>query len=393
MAAPVYLDNHATTRVDDRVLAAMLPYFTEHYGNAASKTHAYGWTAEAAVDLAREQVSALVGGQQNEIVFTSGATEANNLAILGAARAHAGRGRHVVTVATEHPSVLDPCRRLVRDGAELTVLPVRGDGLVDPEEVAAAVRDDTVLVSVMLANNEIGVVQPIAAIARAVKAASPRCLVHCDAAQGAATLALDAAAWGVDLLGLSAHKMYGPKGVGALWVRRRPRVALAPILEGGGHERGLRSGTLPVPLVVGFGVACELAAAEREQDGARIAALRDRLLAGLRARLEGVEVNGSLGERLAGNLNVSFAGVDAEALVMAARDIAVSVGSACASASGKASHVLEALALSEERVAGALRYGVGRFNGEADIDLAIDATASAVERLREASPTWKAARR
>jgi cysteine desulfurase len=381
MSAPIYLDNHATTRCDPRVVEAMLPYFSESYGNAASKTHTFGWTAEAAVDLGREQVAEAIGGQRSEITFCSGATEANNLALAGAARAYAARGRHLVVAATEHPSVLDCARALVKEGFELTELDVGDDGLVEPQRLRDVLREDTTVVSIMLANNEIGVVQPIAELAAVVHERSEQCWFHCDGAQALGKMPVDVAALGVDLFTLSAHKLYGPKGVGALWKRRRPRVVLEPLLHGGGHEGGLRPGTLPVPLVVGFGRACALAREELETECERVRGLRDRLLAGLRERVGGIVVNGSLEHRVPGNLNISFEGVQGDALVMAARGVAVSTGSACAAASAKPSHVLAAIA-DAERARSAVRFGVGRFNGSEDIERAIDIVAEGVETLR-----------
>ncbi|HTM22650.1 MAG TPA: aminotransferase class V-fold PLP-dependent enzyme [Kofleriaceae bacterium] len=389
MARPIYMDNQATTRVDPRVLEAMLPWFSEEYGNAASKSHAFGWAAEAAVDRAREQLAGVLEASPAEIEFTSGATEANNLALLGAARAAraAGGGDHLVTVATEHKSVLDVCRHLEGEGFRVSYLPPGADGLITPEAVAAAVEPGTALVSVMLVNNEIGVVQPVAAIAAAVKSKSPATLVHCDAAQALGKLPLTVPAFGVDLIALSAHKVYGPKGIGALWVRRRPRVRLEPILHGGGHERGLRPGTLPVPLIVGFGAATALAAAGLADEAPRIAGLRDRLLAGITGRVDGVTVNGSLAQRVAGNLNLSFAGVDGEALLMSMRDVAVSSGSACTSASLEPSYVLRALGVDDELAHASIRFGIGRFNTEAEIDRTIELVAGAVTQLRAALGT------
>jgi cysteine desulfurase len=379
---PIYLDHHATTPADPRVLEVMWPYFSERFGNAASRSHAYGWEAEAAVDLARERVAALLGASPAEIVFTSGATEANNLAIRGIASAYRSRGDHLVTSAIEHASVLDVMRQLEREGYRVTYVRPASDGRIDPEAVARAVTDETILVSVMLANNEIGAIQPVAAIAAAVKAAAPRALVHTDAAQAAATLELRSRAAGVDLLSLSAHKMYGPKGVGALWLRRRPKIRLEPILRGGGHERGLRSGTLPVPLVVGFGVACELADQEREGDASRIEALRDRLHGRLTAKLEGVQLNGAARERLPGNLHLSFEGVEGDALLLAVRDVALSSGAACASATLQPSHVLRALGVSDERAHSSIRFGLGRFTTEEEIDRAAARVIESVMQLR-----------
>ncbi len=386
---PIYLDNHATTPADDRVLSAMWPYFAHRFGNAASKSHAFGWEAEAAVDAARERVAELVGGSPAEIVFTSGATESNNLALKGAAEAYRSRGNHIVTTAIEHKSVLDVTRRLERQGFRVTYVSPNGAGRVSAEAVADAVTDETILVSAMLANNEIGTVQPVADIARAVKARSSRIAVHTDAAQAAGSLDLPERAAEVDLISLSAHKMYGPKGVGALWVRRRPKIRLAPLVDGGGHERGLRSGTLPVPLCVGFGAACEIAGREGEADGRRVAALRDRLREAILSRLSGVSSTADLapddGERLPGNLHLSFEGVDGEALILALRDVAVSSGAACASAEAEPSHVMRALGASRDRIQSSIRFGVGRFNTEDEIDRAARRVVSAVETLRGAA--------
>lgn len=374
----VYLDHHATTPCDPAVVEAMLPFFTEDFGNAASRGHAFGYRAQQAVEGARAAIAALICASPKEILFTSGATEANNLAILGAARA--GQGRHVITVATEHKSVLDPCQALAKEGFEVTVLPVDERGELPVEAVAAALRPDTTLVSVMAINNEIGALHPIAGLGALCRERGV--LLHCDAAQAGAVLPLDVGALGVDLLSLSAHKMYGPKGVGALYVRRgRPRVKLEPLMFGGGHERGLRSGTLPVPLCVGMGKAAELA---RDPRGvAEVRELRDRLYQGLVDRLDGVHLNGPpLDRRAPNNLNLSFDGVEAEALLMGIRDIAVSTGSACTSATLEPSHVLRALGLPPERAHGAIRFGVGRFNTAAQIDYVIDRVAATVTDLR-----------
>jgi cysteine desulfurase len=383
------MDNHSTTAVDPRVLAEMLPYFTDHFGNAASRNHSFGWTAEAAVEQARERIAALIGGSAKEIVFTSGATESNNLAIKGAAWFHATRGKHIITATTEHKATLDACKRLEKDGWRVTHLPVDEGGRIFPERVVAAIEADTVLVTIMLANNEIGVVHPIADIARAVKAKKKDVLVHTDAVQGAGKIPFDAEQAGVDLASLSAHKMYGPKGVGALWVRRKPRVRIDPIIDGGGHERGMRSGTLNVPAIVGFGKACELARAEMADEAERLRRLRDRLRDGLQARLPETYVNGSMEHRLPGNLNISFAFVEGEGLMMALKDVAVSSGSACTSASLEPSYVLRALGVGEELAHSSIRYGLGRFNTEEEVDYVIDLTARAVDRLREMSPLWE----
>ncbi len=387
MPTPIYMDNQATTPVNPRVLEAMLPYFREQFGNAASRTHAFGWVAEAAVDRAREEVAALIGASPSEIVFTSGATESDNLAIKGAARAHHRRGDHLVTVATEHKAVLDSCKRLEGEAFRVTYLSPGPDGRVAPEAVAAAVSGETILVSVMLVNNEIGVIQPVAEIAAAAKAANADVIVHCDAAQAAGKLPVNVGALGVDLLALSAHKMYGPKGVGALWVRRRPKLALEPLIDGGGHERGLRSGTLPVPLIAGFGAACAIAAGELTAEAERIGALRDRLHDGIRARVGGVHLNGSAEARVAGNLNLSFEEVDGDALLMAMRGVAVSSGAACSSASLAPSYVLRALGVPDELAHASVRFGLGRFNTEQEVNAVIDMVAEAVDKLRAAGHT------
>ncbi len=385
---PIFMDNHSTTPVDPRVLEAMLPYFTEKFGNAASRNHAFGWEAEAAVDHAREQIAALVGGQAKEIVITSGATESDNLAIKGAASFHKKRGNHIITVETEHKAVIDTCKRLSREGFRITFLKPDREGLVTPEQVAAEVGDDTIVVSVMLVNNEIGVIQPIVDIGAAIKAKNPKTLFHCDAVQGLGKVPFDVEEAKVDLVSMSAHKMYGPKGIGALWVRRKPRVRIDPIIDGGGHERGMRSGTLAVPNIVGFGKACELSAQERVADHERILALRQRLYDGLTSQLEEVYVNGSLEHRVAGNLNMSFAYVEGESLLMALKDVAVSSGSACTSASLEPSYVLRALGVNDELAHTSIRFGIGRFNTAEEIDYVIDLVVRSVKRLRELSPLW-----
>ena len=377
----IYMDHHATTPVDPRVVEAMLPWFTEGFGNPSSRTHKYGWTAAEAVNRARSAVARLVGVSAREVVFTSGATEADNLAVKGVAAAAAPARDHLVTVATEHHAVLDPCHRLERAGWRVTRIGVGPDGLVDPAAIEAALTDRTALVSVMAASNEIGVLQPLADIvARAHARGVP---VHTDAAQAAGHVAFDAAALDVDLVSITAHKMYGPKGVGALVVRRRtPRLALEPMLDGGGQEGGLRSGTLNVPGIVGFGRAAEIRAAELASEGTRLGALRDRLLAGLRAGLEGVRVNGSLEARLPHNLHVSFEGVEGEALLMALGDIAVSTGAACSSGSAAPSHVVAALGVDAALARASLRFGLGRSNTEAEVDQVVERVVTVVRRLR-----------
>jgi cysteine desulfurase len=387
---PIFLDNHSTTPVDPRVLEAMLPYFTLKFGNSASRNHSFGWTAEAAIERAREQIAALIGGSGKEIVFTSGATESDNLAIKGVASFYKKKGNHLITLETEHKAVLDSMKRLEREGYTVTYLKPSVDGRVTPEQVTAAMTPQTILVSVMLANNEIGVVQPIAEIGAAIKATKPDCLFHCDAVQGVGKIPFDVEAAKVDLASISAHKMYGPKGVGALWVRRKPRVRIDPMIDGGGHERGMRSGTLPVPLIVGFGEACAIAKVEMADEARRIRGLRDRLYAGLSKGLSEIFVNGTMEHRLPGNLNVSFAFVEGESLLMAInKSVAVSSGSACTSASLEPSYVLRALGVGDELAHTSIRFGIGRFNTEAEIDHVVDLMVSSVARLRELSPLWE----
>jgi cysteine desulfurase len=382
---PIYLDNHATTPVDPRVLEAMLPYFTERFGNAASRYHSFGWTAEKAVEEARKKIAALMGAEPKEIVFTSGATESNNLAIKGAAEAYASRGDHIVTVATEHRAVLDTAKHLEKSGWHVTYLPVNGDGLVDPDQLRAAITDRTILVSVMYANNEIGVIQPISAIARICRERGV--LFHSDAVQAAGKVPVDVNADGIDLMSITAHKIYGPKGVGALYVRRKnPRVSLAAQMDGGGHERGMRSGTLNVPGIVGFGEACAIARREMEAEGERLRRLRDDLREKLEAELDGVTVNGSMEHRLPNNLNLSCAGVDSESLLMGLHDVALSSGSACTSATIEPSHVLRALGIGEERAHSAIRFGLGRFNTAEEIGYVAGRIVEVARRLRELSP-------
>lgn len=385
--ALIYLDNQATTPLDPRVRDAMAPYEEARFGNAASRQHAYGWEAAAAVKQARAAVAALIKATPGEIVFTSGATESNNLALKGVAEAYAARGRHLVTCATEHSSVLDPLQALARRGWEVTVLGVDGEGRLDLAALAAALRPDTVLVSLMAANNEIGLLHPIAEIGALTRARGV--LLHVDAAQAAGKIPLDVEAMGIDLLSLSAHKLYGPKGVGALYLRRRePRVRVEPQLHGGGHEKGLRSGTLNVPGIVGFGAAATIAAAKLASEAERLRGLRDELLAGLLARLDGVQltINGAREPRLAGNLNLSVTGVDADGLLMRLRGVALSSASACSTATESPSHVLAAMGLDASRVAGALRFSLGRFTTGEEIAATIAAVAAAVQELRAADP-------
>jgi cysteine desulfurase len=385
MTPPIYLDNNATTRTDPRVLEAMLPYFADDYGNAASRHHLFGQRAERAVEQARAQVASLIGADPREILFTSGATESDNLAIKGVAAMYRRKGNHLVTVVTEHHAVLDPCKRLQREGFDVTFLPVDRFGRIRPEQVAEAITEKTLLVSVMAANNEVGTLQPVAAVGRICKERGV--LFHTDAVQAVGKLSVDVEEMGIDLLSLTAHKMYGPKGVGALYVRRRnPHVRLEPLFDGGGHERGLRSGTLPVPLVVGFGVACELCRQEMAAESERLTRLRERLREGIMGRLDGVTLNGHPAERLPGNLNLSFAHVAGEALLMGLRGVAVSSGSACTSANPEPSYVLRALGVSDEMAHGSLRFGLGRFTTEEEVEAVIAEVVRVVEHLRSMSP-------
>lgn len=388
MSRLVYLDNHATTPVDPRVLEAMLPYFGEKFGNAASKSHAFGWTAEEAVEAARGEIAALLGAQAREIIFTSGATESNNLAIKGVLEFHRERGEHIITAATEHKAVLDSCKALQKAGlATVTVLPVDAEGRVDPEAVRAAITPRTVLISLMHANNEIGTVHPIAAIGRLAKQAGV--LFHCDAAQSLGKLPVDVEALGVDLLAATAHKLYGPKGIGMLYVRgRNPRVRLAPQLHGGGHERGLRSGTLNVPGAVGFGRACAIAQGALAEESASLLQLRERLYGALTAGLDDVRLNGPVEDRLAGNLNLSIAGIEGDSLMTNLPDVALSSGSACTSATLEPSHVLRAIGLDDEAAHASIRFGLGRFTSESDVDYAAARVIEEVRRLRALSPAY-----
>jgi len=378
---PIYLDYHATTPVDPRVLEAMLPYFTEEFGNPASRQHAYGWKAEEAVEAARGRIAALIGASPREIVFTSGATESNNLAIKGCAEARRTIGDHLVTVATEHKSVLDSCKRLESQGWSVTRLGVDREGMIDLDQLRSSLTDRTVLVSVMAANNEIGVLQPMAEIGRIVHERGA--LLHTDAAQAAGKVPIDVDAMGVDLLSLTGHKYYGPKGEGALYVRKqKPKLQLGCQIDGGGHEQGLRSGTLNVPGIVGLGKAAEICAQEMASESARLATLRDRLLAGLRRNLDGVRVNGSLTHRLPHNLHVSFDGIEGEGLLMALGDIAVSTGSACSSGSHAPSHVLQAISVVGEGAGAVVRFGLGRGTTDEHITFAIDRLTTVVNSLR-----------
>ncbi|MCS6857133.1 MAG: IscS subfamily cysteine desulfurase [Sandaracinaceae bacterium] len=390
MSFPIYLDNHATTRVDPRVLEAMLPYFTEHYGNAASRNHVFGWQAEEAVENAREQVRTLIGAKSpKEIIFTSGATESNNLAIKGVAYQYREKGNHIITVKTEHKAVLETCKRLEREGFEVSYIDVNKQGQVEPDDVRKAIRDKTILVSVMLCNNEIGTIQPIAEIGKITRERGV--LFHTDAVQGLGRTFFDVEAMNVDLASFSAHKIYGPKGIGALYVRRnRPRVRLTPIIDGGGHEHGMRSGTLNVPGIVGFGKACAILKEEMHEENERLRMLRNRLREKLFSALEMIHLNGAEDPwRHPGNLHVSFSFVEGEALMMGIKEIAVSSGSACTSASLEPSHVLRALGVDPELAHSSIRFGIGRFNTLEEIDYVAEAVIREVNRLREMSPLYE----
>jgi len=385
---PIYLDHHATTPMDPRVLEAMLPYFTKVFGNAASRNHSFGWEAEKAVEIAREQIAGLIGASSKEIVFTSGATESNNLAIKGAAHFYQEKGKHIITSKIEHKAVIDSCRALELEGFTVTYLTPGSDGIVTAAQVAEAMKPDTILVSIMWANNEIGTVNPIAEIGKLCR--EKGVLLHTDAVQAAGKVPVDVEGCFVDLASFTAHKMYGPKGVGALYVRRKPRVRLAPIIDGGGHERGLRSGTLNVPGIVGFGKACEIAKAELPEEMKRLSSLRDRLLKKIQDGVPRTVVNGSLEHRLPGNLNISFAYVEGESMLMALnKRVAVSSGSACTSASLEPSYVLRALGVGDDLAHSSLRFGLGRFTTEREIDEVADLVVASANRLRELSPLWE----
>ena len=388
MKTPIYLDNHATTPVDPRVLDAFLPFFSQSFGNASSKSHAFGWEADAAVDGAREQVAKLIGAAGREIVFTSGATESDNLAIKGVADAYRQKGDHIVTCATEHKAVLDSCKVLEKQGFKVTYLPVTAAGFIEMDRLKGALTERTILISIMAANNEIGTLQPIKEIGRLAK--DKEIIFHTDATQAVGKVPINVEEMGIDLLSLTAHKMYGPKGVGALYVRStKPRVKLTPGIDGGGHERGMRSGTLNVAGIVGLGKACELSRLEMNAEGERLTALRERLRGAL-LQLDDVQVNGDLTKRLPGNLNVSFAYVEGESLMMGLKEIAVSTGSACTSASLEPSYVLKAIGLEDALAHASIRFGIGRFNTEEEIDFTVKRVVEEVRRLRQLSPVYRA---
>jgi cysteine desulfurase len=390
MKLPIYMDNNSTTRTDPRVVEAMLPFFTEHYGNAASRNHSFGWDAEKVVDEARDQIGKLIGATGKEVIFTSGATESTNLALKGVAAMYKKKGNHFITQVTEHKATLDTCKRLERDGCSVTYLPTDKFGRVSGEQVRSALTDKTICVSIMAANNEIGTVLPIADIGKVCK--EKGVLFHTDAVQAVGKVPVDVQAMGIDLLSLSGHKIYGPKGIGALYVRKKdPRVRLEPMIDGGGHERGMRSGTLPVPLIVGLGKACEIARVEMASETARTFALRERLRTRIQDRLPETYLNGHPTERLPGNLNLSFAYVEGEGLMMGMKDVAVSSGSACTSASLEPSYVLRALGVGDELAHSSIRFGIGRFTTQEEVDYVADLVVREVSRLREMSPLFEMA--
>ena len=388
---PIYMDNHATTPMDPRVLEEMLPFFMEKFGNAASRNHSFGWAAEEGVETARERIAKLIGATTKEVIFTSGATESDNLAIKGVAEMYREKGNHIITAVTEHKAVLDTCKRLEKYGYRVTYLPVQKDGLIDLEDLKRAIDDKTILVTIMFANNEIGVLQPVAEIGKICH--EKGVIFHTDATQAIGKVPVDVIKQNIDLASISGHKMYGPKGVGALYVRRKnPRVQLSAIIDGGGHERGMRSGTLNVPGIVGLGKACAIAHEEMAQESCKLAGLRNRLHDRITGRLDEVYVNGSMEHRLPGNLNISFAYVEGESLLMGINDIAVSSGSACTSATLEPSYVLKALGTGDDLAHSSIRFGIGRFNTEAEVDYVADRVIETVERLRELSPLYEMAK-
>ena len=388
---PIYMDNHATTPVDPRVVDAMLPYFTEKFGNAASRNHAFGWAGEEAVENARAQIAQLIGATPKEIVFTSGATESDNLAIKGVAEMYREKGNHIITQVTEHKAVLDTCKRLEKEGYEVTYLPVEKDGRINLDDLRRAITPKTILISIMYANNEIGVIQPVAEIGKIAK--EKGVFFHSDAVQAVGKVPVDVQKDGIDLLSISAHKLYGPKGVGALYVRRKnPRVQLTAMVDGGGHERGMRSGTLNVPGIVGFGKACELCRLEMAEETKKLSALRDRLKEAIMSKLDETFINGTMEHHLPHNINISFAYVEGESLLMGINDVAVSSGSACTSATLEPSYVLKALGVGEDLAHTSIRFGIGRFNTEEEVDYVANRVVETVNRLRELSPLYEMAK-
>lgn len=387
ISLPIYMDYQATTPIDPRVFEVMAPYFLQKFGNPHSKGHKFGWEAEAGTELAREQVASLIGADAKEIIFTSGATESNNLALKGIAKFYGDKKNHIITVVTEHKCILDTCRHLEREGFNVTYLPVKTNGLIDLAELERAITDKTVLISIMAVNNEIGVIQPLKEIGALCR--KNGIFFHTDAAQGFGKIPLNVEEMNIDLMSISGHKIYGPKGIGALYVRRKPRIRLIPMINGGGQERGFRSGTLPTPLVVGLGEAARIAKEEMDKDQAHIKALSDRLYNGIMSRAKEIFLNGDKEQRYPGNLNLSFAYIEGESMIMAIKDLAVSSGSACTSSSLEPSYVLRSIGVGEELAHTSIRFGIGRFTTEAEIDYAIEVVTGAIDKLREMSPLWE----
>ncbi|ALN41174.1 cysteine desulfurase [Rickettsia rhipicephali] len=387
LTLPIYMDYQATTPIDPRVMEAMLPYFTTKFGNPHSRSHSFGWEAENAVEEARSMVAKLIGADTKEIIFTSGATESNNLAIKGIAKFYSNKKNHIITVVSEHKCVLDACRHLEQEGIKITYLPIKPNGIIDLETLKNAITDQTMLVSVMMVNNEIGVVQPLKEIGKICR--EKGVFFHSDIAQGFGKIPIDVNEFNIDLASISGHKIYGPKGIGALYVRKKPRVRVTPLINGGGQERGMRSGTLPTPLIVGLGMAAEIAYSEMEKDTKHVNYLFDRFLNNIHKRISEVYLNGDKNQRYKGNLNLSFAGVEGESIILAIKDLAVSSGSACTSASLEPSYVLRSMGIGEELAHTAIRFGIGRFTTEQEVDYAVNLICSKIDKLRELSPLWE----
>ncbi|KJV80365.1 cysteine desulfurase IscS [Rickettsia hoogstraalii str. RCCE3] len=387
LTLPIYMDYQATTPLDPRVMEAMLPYFTTKFGNPHSRSHSFGWEAENAVEEARSRVARLIGADTKEIIFTSGATESNNLAIKGIAKFYGNKKNHIITIVSEHKCVLDACRHLEQEGIKITYLPIKSNGIIDLETLKNAITDQTMLVSVMAVNNEIGVVQPLKEIGKICRERDV--FFHSDIAQGFGKIPIDVNEFNIDLASISGHKIYGPKGIGALYVRKKPRVRVTPLINGGGQERGMRSGTLPTPLIVGLGMAAEIAYSEMEKDTKHVNYLFDRFLNNIHSRISEVYLNGDKDQRYKGNLNLSFAGVEGESIILAIKDLAVSSGSACTSASLEPSYVLRSMGIGEELAHTSIRFGVGRFTTEQEVDYAVDLICSKIDKLRELSPLWE----
>ena len=387
LVLPIYMDYQATTPIDPRVMEAMLPYFTTRFGNPHSRNHSFGWEAQNAIEEARSEVAQLIGAEAKEIIFTSGATESNNLAIKGIAKFYGNRKNHIITVVSEHKCVLDTCRHLEQEGIKITYLPIKANGIIDLESLKNAIIDQTILVSVMAVNNEIGIIQPLKEIGKICR--EKGVLFHSDIAQGFGKIPIDVNEFNIDLASISGHKIYGPKGIGALYIRRKPRVRITPLINGGGQERGMRSGTLPTPLIIGLGMAAKIAYNEMEKDSKHVNYLFDKFLNNINKQIPEVYLNGDKDQRYKGNLNVSFAGVEGESLILAIKDLAVSSGSACTSASLESSYVLRSMGIDEELAHTSIRFGIGRFTTEQEIDYAVGLICSKINKLRELSPLWE----